>query len=140
VKEEDHTHQVGHCYRCNTVIEPFLSDQWFVRMKPLADKALAAWKDGKLRFYPSRWENTYSNWLSNIRDWCISRQLWWGHRIPVWYCGKCGEMTVSRTDPTVCSKCGSAEIEQDSDVLDTWFSSGLWPILHAGLAGGDSRT
>jgi valyl-tRNA synthetase len=132
VKEEDHTHQVGHCYRCNTVIEPFLSDQWFVRMKPLAEKALAAWKDGKLRFYPSRWENTYANWLSHIRDWCISRQLWWGHRIPVWYCRKCGEMTVSRTDPTACSKCGSAEIEQDSDVLDTWFSSGLWPFSTLG--------
>ena len=132
VKEEDHTHQVGHCYRCNTVIEPFLSDQWFVRMKPLADKALAAWKDGKLRFYPTRWENTYSNWLSNIRDWCISRQLWWGHRIPVWYCKKCGKMTVSRTDPTACGTCGSAEIEQDSDVLDTWFSSGLWPFSTLG--------
>ena len=99
LKEEPHTHQVGHCYRCNTVIEPFLSDQWFVKMQPLAEKALQAWQDGKLRFYPQRWENTYSNWLRSIRDWCISRQLWWGHRIPVWYCGKCGQMTVSRDGP-----------------------------------------
>jgi valyl-tRNA synthetase len=132
IKEEDHTHQVGHCYRCNTVIEPFLSDQWFVRMRPLADKGLAAWEQGKIRFYPQRWENTYANWMRNIRDWCISRQLWWGHRIPVWYCHACGEMTVSRTDPTACSKCGSTEIEQDSDVLDTWFSSGLWPFSTLG--------
>ncbi len=132
VKEEAHVHQVGHCYRCNTVIEPYLSDQWFVKMKPLADKALKAWEDGRLRFYPQRWENTYANWLRSIRDWCISRQLWWGHRIPVWYCKKCGTMTVSRTDPTACSKCGSAEIEQDSDVLDTWFSSGLWPFSTLG--------
>jgi valyl-tRNA synthetase len=132
VKEEDHTHQVGHCYRCNTVIEPFLSDQWFVRMRPLADKGLAAWEQGKIRFYPQRWENTYSNWMRNIRDWCISRQLWWGHRIPVWYCRTCGEMTVSRTDPAACSRCGSVEIEQDADVLDTWFSSGLWPFSTLG--------
>jgi valyl-tRNA synthetase len=132
IKEEDHTQQVGHCYRCNTVIEPFLSDQWFVRMRPLADKALKAWEDGKIRFYPQRWENTYSNWLHNIRDWCISRQLWWGHRIPVWYCKACGEMTVSRTDPTACAKCGSADIEQDTDVLDTWFSSALWPFSTLG--------
>ncbi len=132
VREEDHVHQVGHCYRCNTVIEPYLSDQWFVRMRPLADKALKAWEDGKLRFYPQRWENTYSNWLKNIRDWCISRQLWWGHRIPVWYCAKCGGMTVSRTDPSACGKCGSDQIEQDPDVLDTWFSSALWPFSTLG--------
>ncbi len=132
IKEEDHVHQVGHCYRCNTVIEPYLSDQWFVKMRPLADKALKAWEDGKIRFYPQRWENTYSNWMKNIRDWCISRQLWWGHRIPVWYCKKCGEMTVARTDPTACAKCGSAEIEQDPDVLDTWFSSALWPFSTLG--------
>ena len=132
IKEEDQTHQVGHCYRCNTVIEPFLSDQWFVKMRPLADKALKAWEDGKIRFYPQRWENTYSSWLRNIRDWCISRQLWWGHRIPVWYCDDCGEMTVSRDDPTACAKCGSAKITQDPDVLDTWFSSGLWPFSTLG--------
>ena len=132
IKEEDHVHQVGHCYRCNTVIEPYLSDQWFVKMRPLADKALKAWEDGKIRFYPQRWENTYSSWMKNIRDWCISRQLWWGHRIPVWYCKTCTAMTVSRTDPTACSKCGSAELEQDPDVLDTWFSSGLWPFSTLG--------
>ena len=132
VKEEDHVHQVGHCYRCNTVIEPFLSDQWFVRMQPLAVKALKAWEDGKIRFYPQRWENTYASWMRNIRDWCISRQLWWGHRIPVWYCKACGGMTVARTDPAACSQCGSAEIEQDSDVLDTWFSSALWPFSTLG--------
>jgi valyl-tRNA synthetase len=132
IKEEDYTHQVGHCYRCNTVIEPFLSDQWFVRMRPLADKALKAWEDGKIQFFPQRWENTYANWMRNIRDWCISRQLWWGHRIPVWYCTQCGGMTVSRTDPTTCEKCGSAEIEQDPDVLDTWFSSALWPFSTLG--------
>ena len=132
VKEEPHTHQVGHCYRCNTVIEPYLSDQWFVSMAPLAQKALKAWEDGKLRFYPQRWENTYANWLKDIRDWCISRQLWWGHRIPVWYCKACGKMTVSRTDPTACSHCGSADIEQDPDVLDTWFSSALWPFSTLG--------
>jgi valyl-tRNA synthetase len=128
IKEEPHMHQVGHCYRCHAVIEPYLSDQWFVRMKPLAEKALKAWQDGKVRFYPQRWENTYRNWLENIRDWCISRQLWWGHRIPVWYCDKCGKMTVSRTDPPACSQCGSTDIRQDPDVLDTWFSSDLWPF------------
>jgi valyl-tRNA synthetase len=132
LKEEDHTHQVGHCYRCNTVIEPYLSDQWFVRMRPLADKALKAWEDGKIRFFPQRWENTYANWMKNIRDWCISRQLWWGHRIPVWYCGACSAMTVSRTDPSACSKCGSPDIVQDPDVLDTWFSSALWPFSTLG--------
>jgi valyl-tRNA synthetase len=132
IREEDHTHQVGHCYRCNTVIEPYLSDQWFVRMRPLAEKALTAWEDGRLRFFPQRWENTYANWMKNIRDWCISRQLWWGHRIPVWYCGKCGGMTVSRTDPTACAHCASNQIEQDPDVLDTWFSSALWPFSTLG--------
>jgi len=132
VKEEEHTHQVGHCYRCATVIEPYLSDQWFVRMRPLAEKGLAAWEEGKLHFYPQRWENTYTNWMRNIRDWCISRQLWWGHRIPVWYCADCGGMTVSRTDPTACAKCGGSHIEQDADVLDTWFSSALWPFSTLG--------
>jgi valyl-tRNA synthetase len=132
LKEEPHTHQVGHCYRCNTIIEPFLSDQWFVKMQPLAEKALKAWQDGKLRFFPQRWENTYASWLRSIRDWCISRQLWWGHRIPVWYCKKCGKMTVSREDPSACANCGSADIEQDPDVLDTWFSSALWPFSTLG--------
>lgn len=133
-EEEKITHSVGHCYRCNTVVEPYLSDQWFVKMKPLADKALKAWKDGEIVFYPRKWENTYSHWMENIRDWCISRQLWWGHRIPVWYCDKCGEMIVSRTDPESCPTCGcSAEhLKQDPDVLDTWFSSWLWPFSTLG--------
>ncbi|WP_422481298.1 valine--tRNA ligase [Pleomorphochaeta sp. DL1XJH-081] len=130
--EADHNHDVGHCYRCSTVIEPYLSEQWFVSMRQMADKALGAWKDGKISFYAKRWENTYSHWLENIRDWCISRQLWWGHRIPVWYCSDCGHMMVEREDPTSCSKCGSAHIEQDTDVLDTWFSSWLWPFSTLG--------
>jgi len=130
--EEDHVHQVGHCYRCRTVIEPYLSEQWFVKMRPLADKGLAAWEQGKLRFYPQRWENTYAHWMRTIRDWCISRQLWWGHRIPAWYCADCGKTTVAREDPTACAHCGSAKIEQDPDVLDTWFSSALWPFSTLG--------
>ncbi|MCL2834011.1 MAG: valine--tRNA ligase [Treponema sp.] len=128
VKEEKITHSVGHCYRCHTVIEPYLSEQWFVRMKPMAEKALAAWKNGDIIFYPKKWENTYQRWLENIRDWCISRQLWWGHRIPAWYCKDCGKTTVARTDPDKCAHCGSKNIEQDPDVLDTWFSSWLWPF------------
>jgi valyl-tRNA synthetase len=132
IKEEDITHAVGHCYRCHTVIEPFLSEQWFVRMKPLAEKALESWRRGDLIFFPRKWENTYKHWLSNIRDWCISRQLWWGHRIPAWYCGGCGKTSVSRTDLSACPHCGSAELEQDSDVLDTWFSSWLWPFSTLG--------
>ncbi len=132
VKCEEYKHEVGHCYRCNTTVEPYMSEQWFVRMRPLADKALKAWKDGDIRFYPKRWENTYSNWLENIRDWCISRQLWWGHRIPVWYCQDCGEMMVRREDPCCCDKCKSKNIKQDPDVLDTWFSSWLWPFSTLG--------
>ena len=131
-EEKKITHAVGKCYRCNTVVEPYLSDQWFVKMRPLADKALAAWKKGEIRFYPQKWENTYSHWMENIRDWCISRQLWWGHRIPVWYCDDCGETIVARDDPTSCPKCGSAKIRQDPDVLDTWFSSWLWPFSTLG--------
>jgi valyl-tRNA synthetase len=132
IKEEKHRHAVGHCYRCHSIIEPYLSDQWFVRMRPLADKALAAWERGEVRFFPKKWENTYAHWLRNIRDWCISRQLWWGHRIPVWYCGACGQMTVAREDPTSCAHCGSGDIRQDPDVLDTWFSSDLWPFSTLG--------
>jgi valyl-tRNA synthetase len=132
IKEVDITHSVGHCYRCHTVIEPYLSEQWFVRMKPLAEKALAAWKAGELIFYPRKWENTYQHWLENIRDWCVSRQLWWGHRIPAWYCPSCGNIMVSRTDPAACSRCGCEQIEQDPDVLDTWFSSWLWPFSTLG--------
>ena len=132
VKIEDHAHDVGHCYRCHTVIEPYLSDQWFVKMKSLAEKALAALENSDIVFYPRRWENTYSHWMETIRDWCISRQLWWGHRIPVWYCKDCGEVIVSREDPSCCPKCHSTSLEQDSDVLDTWFSSWLWPFSTLG--------
>ncbi len=132
VADRDHVHQVGHCYRCNTVIEPFLSEQWFVRMRGMADKALDAWRKGKIIFFPRKWENTYTHWLENIRDWCISRQLWWGHRIPVWYCKDCGEMMVLREAPAKCSKCGSSDLRQEEDVLDTWFSSWLWPFSTLG--------
>ena len=132
IREEEITHALGHCYRCNTVIEPFLSEQWFVRMKPMAEKGLASWRRGELVFYPKRWENTYQHWMENIRDWCISRQLWWGHRIPAWTCADCGELTVSRTDISICPKCGSARVEQDPDVVDTWFSSWLWPFSTLG--------
>ena len=128
----DHSHDVGHCYRCHTTVEPYLSEQWFVRMRTLADKALQAWKDGDIVFYPKRWENTYMRWLEGIRDWCISRQLWWGHRIPVWYCDDCGEMSVSKTDLAECPHCHSHNIHQDPDVLDTWFSSWLWPFSTLG--------
>ncbi|RKX86564.1 MAG: valine--tRNA ligase, partial [Spirochaetes bacterium] len=129
---KDHSHQVGHCYRCSTVVEPFLSDQWFVRMKPLAEKALAAWQNGEVVFYPRKWENTYRHWLENIRDWCVSRQIWWGHQIPAWTCKSCGTLHVLRENPETCPKCGSAEMERDPDVLDTWFSSWLWPFSTLG--------
>ena len=132
VKCEEYKHEVGHCYRCNTTVEPYMSEQWFVRMRSMADKALKAWRDGEIHFYPKRWENTYSSWLENIRDWCISRQLWWGHRIPVWYCQDCGHMMVKREDPCCCEKCSSKNIKQDPDVLDTWFSSWLWPFSTLG--------
>lgn len=131
-KVEDHVHNVGHCYRCDTTVEPFLSKQWFVKMEPLAKPALKAVRDGLVKFVPDRFEKIYNNWLLNIRDWCISRQLWWGHRIPAWYCDDCGSITVSREDPTKCSKCGSTNIHQDEDVLDTWFSSALWPFSTMG--------
>ncbi|MDR2798071.1 MAG: valine--tRNA ligase [Treponema sp.] len=135
VKEQVITHAVGHCYRCHTVIEPFLSEQWFVRMQPLAEKALAAWQRGELIFYPRKWENTYRHWLENIRDWCVSRQLWWGHRIPAWYCPSCGKTIVVRQDPSVCPYCGDERLKQDPDVLDTWFSSWLWPFSTLGWPG-----
>lgn len=130
VKIESHSHAVRHCYRCDTVVEPRLSDQWFVTMAPLAAPALEAVRNGRVRIAPERWEAVYVNWLENIRDWNISRQLWWGHRIPVWYCA-CGEVTVSRTDIDACPKCGGA-VRQDDDVLDTWFSSWLWPFSTLG--------
>ncbi|MDR2177967.1 MAG: valine--tRNA ligase [Treponema sp.] len=137
IREEAISHAVGHCYRCHTVIEPFLSEQWFVRMKPLAEKALAAWRRGEIVFYPAKWESTYEHWLENIRDWCVSRQLWWGHRIPAWYCGDCGKTTVSRTGITECPHCHSTRVEQDPDVLDTWFSSWLWPFSALGWENGN---
>ncbi|HEY6089005.1 MAG TPA: valine--tRNA ligase [Gemmatimonadaceae bacterium] len=130
-KVEPHQHAVRHCYRCDTVVEPRLSDQWFVKMEPLAKPALKAVRDGTIRILPERWEAVYTNWLDNIRDWNISRQLWWGHRIPVWYCDKCNREIVSRTDVTACDKCGGP-VRQDEDVLDTWFSSWLFPISTLG--------
>ena len=133
VKIEDYKHNVGFCYRhSDTVVEPRLSEQWFVRMKPLAEPAIAAVREGKTRFVPERFSKIYYNWMENIRDWCISRQLWWGHRIPAWYCEDCGEMTVSRADPDSCPKCGGTHLRQDEDVLDTWFSSALWPFSTLG--------
>lgn len=137
--EEDYTNAVGHCYRCHTAIEPRVSKQWFVRMEPLAKPALEAVKNGDIRFVPERFEKIYISWLENIRDWCISRQLWWGHRIPVWYCQDCGEVICTREDPTVCPKCGSKHLEQDPDVLDTWFSSGLWPFEVTGWPDLDAK-
>ncbi|KUK36281.1 MAG: Valine--tRNA ligase [Thermacetogenium phaeum] len=132
LKVEDHDHAVGHCYRCDTVIEPLVSEQWFVKMKPLAEPALRAVKEGKIRFIPERFTKIYLNWVENIKDWCISRQLWWGHRIPVWYCQDCGAEICPPEDPQVCPHCQSPRLEQDPDVLDTWFSSALWPFSTLG--------
>ena len=132
VKVEPLKHNVGACYRCNSVVEPRVSKQWFVKMAPLAEPAVEAVKNGDIKFIPSRLEKIYFNWMENIKDWCISRQLWWGHRIPAWYCKDCGEIIVSRTDPDKCSKCGSENIVQDEDTLDTWFSSALWPFSTLG--------
>ncbi|MFZ7102301.1 MAG: valine--tRNA ligase [Peptococcaceae bacterium] len=128
----EHGHAVGHCYRCDTIIEPLVSKQWFVKMKPLAEPAIAAAKEGKVRFVPERFTKVYLDWMENIRDWCISRQLWWGHRIPVWYCQDCGEVICQKDAPHSCRKCGSDKLVQDPDVLDTWFSSGLWPFSTLG--------
>ncbi|MFQ6117743.1 MAG: valine--tRNA ligase, partial [Candidatus Bipolaricaulia bacterium] len=127
-KVEPYLHRVGHCQRCRTVIEPLISTQWFVEMEELAQPAIEAVRSGKIELIPKSWEKVYFNWLENIRDWCISRQLWWGHRIPAWYCRDCGEITVSRETPQECSACGSKDLVQDEDVLDTWFSSALWPF------------
>ncbi len=129
---EDYWHNVGHCYRCKTIIEPTLSKQWFVRAKPLAEAAIQAVKDGRTKIIPRVWEKTYFKWMNGIRDWCISRQIWWGHRIPAWYCDKCGETIVSKEEPDSCSECGGAEFSQETDVLDTWFSSALWPFSTLG--------
>jgi valyl-tRNA synthetase len=131
-KVEPHTLAVGRCDRCKTIVEPLVSTQWFVKTKPLAEKSLAAARDGSIRFIPDNWNATYHNWMTNIRDWCISRQLWWGHRIPAWHCNDCGTIMVARTEPAACSQCGSSRLEQDPDVLDTWFSSSLWPFSTLG--------
>ena len=132
VKVEPYNHNVGCCYRCGTVVEPLTSPQWFVKMKPLAGAAIEVVKDGRIKFVPERFTKTYMNWMENVHDWCISRQLWWGHRIPAWYCDDCGEITVSRTDACECAHCGSRNIRQEEDVLDTWFSSALWPFSTMG--------
>lgn len=131
-KIEPHQHAVGHCQRCETIIEPMISKQWFVRMKPLAEPAIRRVVEGDIRFVPERFTKIYLNWMENIRDWCISRQLWWGHRIPVWYCDQCGEIICSKTDPDRCPSCESDQLRQDEDVLDTWFSSALWPFSTLG--------
>lgn len=131
-KIEPHDHAVGHCYRCETVIESYLSDQWFVKMEPLAKRAIEVVKNGEIQFQPKRWIKVYLHWMENIRDWCISRQIWWGHRIPAYYCNDCGELVVSKQKPLNCTKCGSKHFTQDEDVLDTWFSSWLWPFSTMG--------
>ena len=132
VKVEEHTHNVGTCYRCGTDVEPIISAQWFVKMEPLAREALRVVNDGEVKFVPDRFSKIYTNWMENVHDWCISRQLWWGHRIPAWTCEDCGGMTVSETDPTECQHCHSTHIHQEEDVLDTWFSSALWPFSTLG--------
>ena len=132
VKIESHAHNVGICYRCGTTVEPMTSAQWFVKMAPLAEKAIEVVKNGTIKFVPERFTKTYLNWMENVHDWCISRQLWWGHQIPAWYCEDCGHINVSREDPTKCEKCGSSKLERDIDVLDTWFSSALWPFSTLG--------
>ncbi len=132
VKVEDYHHAVGQCYRCQTVVEPTTSLQWFVSVKPLADSSVAAVREGRITIYPKTWYNTFYSWMDNIRDWCISRQIWWGHRIPAWSCSACREMIVETTDPASCPSCGSTELVQETDVLDTWFSSALWPFSTMG--------
>ena len=132
VKTEPYSHNVGTCYRCHNDVEPLISAQWFVRMKPLAEEAIRVIKDGTIRFVPERFSKTYLNWMENVHDWCISRQLWWGHQIPAWYCDECGHINVSREDPTKCEKCGCTHLTREEDVLDTWFSSGLWPFSTLG--------
>ncbi len=131
-KIDVHTNAVGHCYRCNTIIEPYLSTQWFVKMKPLAERAIEVVENGEIKLQPERWTKVYMHWMTNIRDWCISRQIWWGHRIPAYYCQDCGEMMVLTETPTKCTKCGSTKLTQDEDVLDTWFSSWIWPFSTMG--------
>jgi valyl-tRNA synthetase len=129
---DEHHHSVGHCYRCGTVVEPYLSLQWFVSVRALTLPAIQAVREGRTRFVPQRWEKNYFHWMENLRDWCISRQIWWGHRIPAWYCDDCRQATVAREDPSSCSRCGGSSLRQDEDVLDTWFSSALWPFSTLG--------
>ena len=129
---EEHDHHIGHCYRCKTVVEPLISKQWFVKVKPLAERALAAVEQGETVIVPRNWEKTYFEWMRSIRDWCISRQIWWGHQIPAWTCSECGKITVTREDPDQCAHCQSTGIEREEDVLDTWFSSALWPFSTLG--------
>ena len=139
VKTEPYSHNVGTCYRCHNDVEPLISAQWFVKMKPLAEEAIRVVKDGTIEFVPERFSKTYLNWMENVHDWCISRQLWWGHQIPAWYCDECGHINVSREDPTKCEKCGCTHLTRDEDVLDTWFSSGLWPFSTLGWPDLDSE-
>ena len=139
VKTEPYSHNVGTCYRCHNDVEPLISAQWFVRMKPLAEEAIRVIKDGTIRFVPERFSKTYLNWMENVHDWCISRQLWWGHQIAAWYCDECGHINVSREDPTKCEKCGCTRLTREEDVLDTWFSSGLWPFSTLGWPDLDSE-
>ena len=131
-KTEPYRNAIGHCYRCKTMIEPLLSKQWFVKIGPLAEKAIAAVKEGRTKIVPSNWEGVYYEWMNNIKDWCVSRQIWWGHRIPAWYCQDCGEVIVSKDDPSACHSCKSTNLQQETDVLDTWFSSALWPFSTLG--------
>ena len=139
VKTEPYSHNVGTCYRCHNDVEPLISAQWFVKMKPLAVEAIRVVKDGTIKFVPERFSKTYLNWMENVHDWCISRQLWWGHQIPAWYCDACGHINVSREDPTKCEKCGCTKLTREEDVLDTWFSSGLWPFSTLGWPDLDSE-
>ena len=139
VKVEDYAHNVGTCYRCHKDVEPIISAQWFVKMKPLAEEAIRVVRDGETKFVPERFTKTYMNWMENVRDWCISRQLWWGHQIPAWTCADCGHITVSREDAQVCEKCGSVHITREEDVLDTWFSSALWPFETLGWPNTDAE-
>ena len=132
VKTEPYSHNVGTCYRCHNDVEPLISAQWFVKMKPLAEEAIRVVNDGTIKFVPERFTKTYINWMENVHDWCISRQLWWGHQIPAWYCDECGHINVKREDPTKCEKCGCEHLTREEDVLDTWFSSALWPFSTMG--------
>ena len=139
VKTEEYTHNVAKCERCKNTIEPKISEQWFVSMKDLAKRAADSVRNGETKFVPQRYEKQYFHWLDNIQDWCISRQLWWGHRIPAYYCDECGHVNVSKTMPEKCSKCGSAKLKQDEDTLDTWFSSALWPFSTLGWPNKESQ-